>query len=127
VNGFEIAAWMAMAAVVAWGCTLSYASTMQSRLREETARTLGRMRQEIQHWQDEAMRARTRASQLERDAETWAAGCKQGRDDVITIVPLLVAAAGASARSDSSAAGGTAPGSGAIAAEPPGMTGHVNA
>lgn len=127
MNGFEIAAWIAMAAVVAWGCTRSYASAAQSRLREESARTLDRMRREIQHWQDEAMRARTRASQLERDAETWAAGCKQGRDDVITIVPLLVAAAGATAHGDSGPSGGPGPGSGGTAGGTPGLARPKNA
>lgn len=78
--------------MAAWGCTLAYASAQQSGLREEAARTLETMRRKIRHWQDEAARARTHAAQLERDAETWAAGCRQGRDDVITIVPLLVAA-----------------------------------
>jgi hypothetical protein len=110
VNGFEIAALIAMAAVVAWACTLCYASAAQSRLREETGRILEKMRKEIQHWQDEALRARTRASQLERDVETWAAGCKQGRDDVITIVPLLVAATGGNSRAEQGAPGGTGPG-----------------
>jgi hypothetical protein len=27
-----------------------------------------------------------------REAATWAAGCKQGRDDVIAVMPMLVAA-----------------------------------
>jgi hypothetical protein len=32
------------------------------------------------------------AVQIARDAETWAAAWKQGRDDVFSTVPLLVAA-----------------------------------
>jgi hypothetical protein len=32
------------------------------------------------------------AAQIARDAETWAAAWRQGRDDVFSTVPLLVAA-----------------------------------
>ena len=56
------------------------------------ARAEQRTRRELQHWKDEAERARSHAAQVARDSATWAAGCKQGRDDVITVVPLLIAA-----------------------------------
>jgi Tfp pilus assembly protein FimT len=92
VNGFTVAMLMIMAAVVAWAFTMAVASASHSRLRDETARAEQRMRKEIQHWKDEAERARSHAAQVTRDSATWAAGCKQGRDDVITVVPLLFAA-----------------------------------
>jgi hypothetical protein len=83
---------MIMAAVAAWGFTMVRASVQHSRLRAEMARVEREARREVQHWRDEAARARTHAAQIARDAANWAAGCKQGRDDVITVVPLLLAA-----------------------------------
>jgi chemotaxis methyl-accepting protein methylase len=50
------------------------------------------MHREIRHWQEAAERANAEAQRLAREAESWSAGCKQGREDVISIVPLLVAA-----------------------------------
>ena len=92
MNGLTVATLMIMAAVIGWGCTMVFASGRYSRLRDETVRIEQMARKEIQHWQDETARARSHAAQLARDSETWAAGCKQGRDDVITVVPLLIAA-----------------------------------
>ena len=92
MNGLTVATLMIMAAVIAWGCTMVFISAQNSRLRDEIARIEQMARREIQHWKDEAARARTHAAQLARDSETWAAGAKQGRDDVITVVPLLIAA-----------------------------------
>lgn len=92
MNGFTVATLMIMAAVIAWGFTMVFACARHSRLRDEVVRIEQMARREIQHWKDEAARARTHAAQLARDNETWAAGCKQGRDDVITVVPLLMAA-----------------------------------
>jgi hypothetical protein len=92
VNGLTVATLMIMAAVIAWGCTMVFASARYSRLTGEIVRIEQMARREIQHWKDEAARARTHAAQLARDNATWAAGHKQGRDDVIGVVPLLVAA-----------------------------------
>jgi hypothetical protein len=92
VNGLTVATLMIMAAVIAWGFTMVFVCARHSRLRDEIARIEQMARREIQHWKDEAARARSHAAQLARDNETWAAGCKQGRDDVITVVPLLLAA-----------------------------------
>ena len=92
MNGLTVATLMIMAAVMAWGFTMALASAHHSRLRDEMVRAEQRMRREVQHWQDEAARARNHAAQVARDSATWAAGCKQGRDDVITVVPLLMAA-----------------------------------
>jgi hypothetical protein len=78
-------AWAVVAAVAVWGITLRRASATIARLESE-------WRKELRHWQNDAARSRAHAAQLAQDAATWAAGCKQGRDDVITVVPLLVAA-----------------------------------
>jgi hypothetical protein len=87
-----VAALIIMAAVSAWGFTLARAAMHHSRLRAEMARAQEEMRKEIRHWQAETARARSQAAQVARDAATWAAGCKQGRDDVIAVMPMLVAA-----------------------------------
>ena len=92
MNGLTVTTLMIMAAVIGWGLTMVFASTHHSRLRDEMIRAEQRMRREVEHWKDEAARARNHAAQLARDSATWAAGCKQGRDDVITVVPLLMAA-----------------------------------
>jgi len=50
-----------------------------------------RMRRELAHWQDAAARATAEATRVAREAEAYKAGCQQGREEVISIVPLLVA------------------------------------
>jgi hypothetical protein len=85
MNGLTTIAWAILAAATAWGLTLAHATATINRL--QAAR-----RKELRHWQDEAARARAHAAQLAQDAAAWAAGCKQGREDVMTIMPLLVAA-----------------------------------
>lgn len=47
---------------------------------------------EIQYWQDAAARSAEKAARAAEEARTWADGCRQGRQDVISIVPLLMAA-----------------------------------
>jgi hypothetical protein len=51
-----------------------------------------RMRRELVHWQEAAQRATAEAARVAREAEAYKAGCKHGREDVISIMPLLVAA-----------------------------------
>jgi hypothetical protein len=51
-----------------------------------------RMRRELAHWQDAAARATAEAARVAREAEAYKAGCQHGREDVISIMPLLVAA-----------------------------------
>jgi phage protein D len=66
--------------------------------KRRAARTLSRaeraMRRELAHWQDAAARATAEAARVAREAEAFKAGCKYGREDVISIMPLLVAAHG---------------------------------
>jgi hypothetical protein len=92
MNALTVALLMLMAAVVAWGLTMVHASAHISRLKEEMARLEQLTRREIQHWRDEAARARTHAAQVARDSAAWAAGAQQGREDVASVVPLLIAA-----------------------------------
>jgi methylthioribose-1-phosphate isomerase len=86
----EIAAWSAIAATAAWGLTLRHASAV---LRQHQAT----MDEEVRVAQAETARARARAAQLSRELASWTAGCKQGREDVMTLVPLLLAQTGAPA------------------------------
>jgi hypothetical protein len=50
------------------------------------------MRRELTHWQEAAARASAEAARVVREADAYKAGCKHGREDVISIMPLLVAA-----------------------------------
>lgn len=49
------------------------------------------MRRETRYWQELAERNKVRADQLAQENEAWAAGYKQGREDVISIVPHIAA------------------------------------
>lgn len=77
-------AWATIAAVTVWGLTWVRAAAAISRLREE-------MQEEVRYWQAESARAKSHLVQLERDAVTWTAGCKQGRDDLVAVLPLIIA------------------------------------
>ena len=50
------------------------------------------MRREIRHWQSETERYKAVADRHAQDKAAWTAGCRQGRDDMITMMPLLIAA-----------------------------------
>ena len=80
----EIAAWAVIAATAAWGLTLRHASAVIRELRAEASG-------EIQRAQAEAMRARARAAQLSCELASWTDGCRQGREDMMPLMPLLLA------------------------------------
>jgi hypothetical protein len=56
------------------------------------AREHAKMKTEILRCQDETAVARVRAAQLEQEITTWYKGCQQGREDVMAVMPLLLAA-----------------------------------
>jgi hypothetical protein len=85
IGALETIGWIIVAAVAAWGLTLAHATSAIGRL--DASR-----RREIQYWKDECARARAHAAQVTQDAAAWAAGNRQGRDEVISIVPLIMAA-----------------------------------
>ena len=64
--------------------------------KRRAARTVSRaeraMRRELAHWREAAERATAEAARVAREAEAFKAGAKHGREDVISIMPLLVAA-----------------------------------
>jgi hypothetical protein len=77
--------WFLTGAMAGWGVSTLRAATAMSRAREQ-------MRREIRCWQAETERFKANADRLAQEKESWTAGLRQGRDDVITIVPLLIAA-----------------------------------
>ncbi len=81
----DIIGWSVVAAVTGWGITLYWAKLA-------LARSLAAMRDEVRYWHAEALRARELAAQLKLEIATWSRGCQQGREDVMAIMPLLVAA-----------------------------------
>lgn len=76
-------AWAVIAAVAAWGIMEVRTSAAMSRLG-------AKMREEISHCHDETSRARADAAQIARDGAIRAEGWKEGRDDVMAIIPLIV-------------------------------------
>ncbi len=81
----DVIGWSVTAAALAWGLTLSWAGMAMARCRAV-------MQDEIDHWQDEAIRARRMVAQLKQEAVAWSRGRQDGREDLIAIMPLLVAA-----------------------------------
>ncbi len=81
-------AWILIGVALGWqfGSRRSTAATSRAltAAREQMVR-------EIRYWQEQAERAVVRADQLAQENEAWAAGYKQGREDVITIVPHIAA------------------------------------
>jgi hypothetical protein len=88
MNTLATIAWAIMSAVVVWGLMLVRAAATRARLN-------AKWRNEVQHWQAEATRAREYAAQLARGAATSTAGYQpsygQGREYVAMNAPLLIA------------------------------------
>ncbi len=87
VSALTVIFWSAISATLVWGITLRRASAAIAAERAAAAR-------EVRHWADQAARARARADQLERELASWSEGCRQGREDVVSIMPMLLAAQG---------------------------------
>lgn len=84
--------WIILTALSVWAFTRARAAGRISRLRAEMARMHDEACKEIERCSAEAARAKAAAAQISRDAASWAAGHKQGRDDVVAMVPLLAEA-----------------------------------
>jgi hypothetical protein len=82
-----------LAGATGWGFAKVKASAM-------LAREHAKMRKEILRCQDETAIARVRAAQLEQEIATWYKGCQQGREDVMAVMPLLLAAHATLAQAD---------------------------
>ncbi len=77
--------WSLAGAIAGWGITSIRATMAAARAREQMIR-------EIRVWQEETQRYKAVADRLAREKESWAAGIRQGRDDVISMMPLLIEA-----------------------------------
>jgi L-lactate utilization protein LutB len=84
-----IAIGVAVGAPVGWRVAGAKA---RAQLRRELQWARAQMRREVRHWQEAAARATAEAARVAREAEAFKDGCKSGREDVISIMPLLVAA-----------------------------------
>jgi hypothetical protein len=62
------------------------------RARVTVTRAEAQMQHELAQWQEAAARANAEAARVAREAEAFKDGCKHGREDVIGIMPLLMAA-----------------------------------
>jgi hypothetical protein len=69
-------------AVAAW-------QLVQWRAAAELTRLRAQMDERICYWQDETERARATASRLSERTAAWAAGCRQGREDVLALARTL--------------------------------------
>ena len=69
-------------AAAAWGLTRGRAAGKMSRLRAQ-------LQERISYWQDEAERARAHAARTGEQAAAWAAGCQQGREEVMSLARVL--------------------------------------
>jgi hypothetical protein len=92
MTGLAVVIVINIAVTLTWAVTRARGLAELSRYQAELARLAGETQAEIRYWQEESGRAKAMAVQIARDAETWAAAWKQGRDDVFSTVPLLVAA-----------------------------------
>jgi len=81
----SIIGWSFVAAVTASGTTLYWARLVLAHNRSV-------LQEDVHYWHSEAMKARDLAAQLKQEMATWSKGCQQGRQDVIAIMPLLIAA-----------------------------------
>lgn len=86
---FLLATGTAAGLVISWQSGLARA---RAQMRRELARIQADMRRQVVHWQEAAERANAEAARIAREAEAFRAGHQSGRDDVISIMPLLVAA-----------------------------------
>jgi hypothetical protein len=80
---------LAVGAAISWQATRSRA---RAQARRELARAWADMRREVNYWQEAAARANAEVARVTREADAYKAGHRNGREDVISIMPLLVAA-----------------------------------
>lgn len=69
-------------AAVAWRVALA-------RAHAEVGRVHARLQDQLEYWQDQAERARVSAAHIAEQTAAWAAGCRQGRDDVLALARAL--------------------------------------
>jgi hypothetical protein len=80
----HIVGWSAVAAVVSWRLAWRRARAMIKWVRAQA-------HAESEHWKAEAVRWRANSARLAKEIEAWKVGHLEGRADVVSIVPLLIA------------------------------------
>jgi hypothetical protein len=73
---------------VAWRTAKSRA---RAELRRHLTRASAEMAREVTYWKEAAERANVEAARVAFEADAYKAGQKHGREDVMSIMPLLVA------------------------------------
>jgi hypothetical protein len=79
MNAVFMAVWFVTGACAGWRLTLRLVSPDISKVRETA-----------DFWKCEATKARAEAQRVVQEAASYAAGCRQGREDVISLVPFLL-------------------------------------
>ena len=69
-------------AIAAWQIAASRSAVEMSQFR-------ARQEERIGYWRDEAERAKAIAGRLSEQTAAWSAGCKQGREDVLSVARAL--------------------------------------
>jgi len=80
----SIIGWSFVVAVTTCGVTVFWAKLA-------LAQAKSALEQDIRYWHAEAVKARELAAQFKHENTIWSKGCQQGREDVMAIMPLLVA------------------------------------
>jgi hypothetical protein len=80
----DIIGWSFVAAITAWGVTLCWAKFAQAYARSA-------LEDQIRYWHAEAVKARELAAQFKHEMAVWSKGAQQGRQDVMAMMPLLLA------------------------------------
>jgi hypothetical protein len=81
----HIVGWSVVAAVVSWRLALRRARAMINQVAAQAQVELRQLDAEMARWRAHAVR-------LSKEIEAWKAGHSEGRADVVSIVPLLMAA-----------------------------------
>ena len=75
-------AGLVIGATAAWLLAQESAAVQMTRLR-------ARLEERIRYWQGEAERAQATAERLSEQTTAWAAGCQQGREEVLSLARAL--------------------------------------
>lgn len=85
--------WLVIGLAAGWRIASRRVARAASRsLQRELEQAREQMSDEVRYWQDQTERIRVQVGQLAQEKDAWAAGYKQGREDVLGIVPPLIAA-----------------------------------
>ncbi len=81
----QIVGWSVIATAVSWRLAWRRARAMINHIATQAQVESQQLRAEVARW-------RTHAARLSKEIEAWKAGHLEGRADVVSIVPLLIAA-----------------------------------